>query len=119
MNPDDENENRQRDEKLDQLKAKIAEKDALVNDGDQAGDKPKNDDMAKGLRAGWEFVISVLAGAGLGYWVDTLLDTSPLFLILLLFLGMGAGFLNIYKITNNVGVSIGFSPLHKSKKKDK
>jgi ATP synthase protein I len=45
-----------------------------------------------------EFVAAVMVGTALGWGVDRLFGTSPIFLILFLLLGAAAGFWNVYRI---------------------
>lgn len=46
---------------------------------------------------GIELVVSVLLGAGAGYWVDKKLSTFPWFTVIGLILGAAAGFLSVYR----------------------
>lgn len=48
------------------------------------------------LRLGSETVSATLVGLGIGYGLDYWLDTKPWFLIVFLFLGVAAGFRNLY-----------------------
>ncbi len=50
---------------------------------------------SKGYRLASEFVAGVLVGGLLGYGLDYMLGTLPLFLIVLLLFGFGAGILNM------------------------
>ena len=43
----------------------------------------------------------VLVGAALGYFLDKLFDTQPVLLIVCLFFGGAAGFLNVYRFVKN------------------
>lgn len=72
--------------------------------------------MNQGIRAGTELVVSLVAGGGLGYALDQWLGTGPWLLILFLFLGVCAAFMNIYKITQNLDQSVGFKRLQNQKK---
>ena len=47
-----------------------------------------------GFRVGTELVSGVLVGAALGYFLDKLFTTHPIFLVAGLFFGGAAGFLN-------------------------
>ena len=57
-------------------------------------------DYSKGYRLASEFVAGVLVGGLLGYGLDYLVGTLPLFLILFLLLGFGAGILNMSRAAN-------------------
>ncbi len=49
------------------------------------------------LRLSSEFIAAILVGAGLGWFLDRMAGTSPWGLIILLFLGFGAGVLNVLR----------------------
>lgn len=76
------------------------------------------ENMNMGFRAGAELITPIAVGAFIGWLLDGWLDTTPIFLIIFLLFGIGAGFLGVYRVTNNIGGSVGFAPLHKSEKKD-
>ncbi len=59
--------------------------------------------MSLGLRAGSEFVTAVFLGAGLGWGLDRLIGTRPLFLIAFFFLGVAAGVWNVIRLTSPKG----------------
>ena len=54
-----------------------------------------------GFRVGTELISGVLVGAALGYFLDKLFDTQPVLLIVCLFFGGAAGFLNVYRFVKN------------------
>lgn len=47
---------------------------------------------------GTQLVVSIFIGFGVGYWLDGKFDTRPVFMLLLTFLGVAAGFINVYKV---------------------
>ena len=51
-----------------------------------------------GFRVLVEFVTAVVIGPVIGWQIDAWLKTGPVFLVIFLFLGMAAGFLNVYRI---------------------
>ncbi|MFD2237214.1 AtpZ/AtpI family protein [Aureimonas populi] len=53
--------------------------------------------MAQGLKIASEFISGIAVGALLGYGIDHFLGTSPFALIIFLFLGFGAGILNVVR----------------------
>ncbi|MDR1694729.1 MAG: AtpZ/AtpI family protein [Lactobacillaceae bacterium] len=55
----------------------------------------------RGLIIVIEFVSGVIVGGAIGYTLDMLFGTKPFLLIALLFFGMAAGFLNIYRFVKN------------------
>lgn len=79
--------------------------------------KDSDENVGIGARAGVELVGSVIGGAAIGYGIDYYFETSPIFFLTFVLLGVVTGFYNIYKITMNVGTSVGFKGL-KSTSKD-
>lgn len=77
----------------------------------------EDENISQGARAGIELVGAVLGGALLGYGLDYYFETSPAFFLIFIILGVITGFYNIYKITMNVGTSVGYKGL-KSDEKD-
>ena len=51
----------------------------------------------KALRAATDLAAALVVGVVLGYWIDRWLGTKPFGIILFLFLGFAAGFLNLYR----------------------
>ena len=49
------------------------------------------------IRLAMEMVAALAVSVFLGLWIDGELGTAPLFLMILLVMGMGAGFINAYK----------------------
>ncbi|MCB1562728.1 MAG: AtpZ/AtpI family protein [Alphaproteobacteria bacterium] len=68
------------------------------------------------LQAGMEFTAPIIGGIIIGYFLDGWLDTKPVFIISLFLLGVAAGFVNIYKASQNIGGTVGFSELHQREK---
>ena len=70
----------------------------------QAESAPKQyqgaSDYSKGYRLISEFVAGILVGGLVGFGVDKLIGTLPLFLILFLLIGFGAGILNMSRAAN-------------------
>ena len=57
-------------------------------------------DYSKGYKLASEFVAGTLVGGLLGYGLDYVAGTLPLFLIIFLLLGFGAGILNMSRAAN-------------------
>ena len=70
----------------------------------------------EGMHAGFEFVGSIFVPAFIGYWIDDYFGTTPAFLLTLFFLGVCTAFYNIYRLSQNLGASVGYSELHKQEK---
>ncbi len=57
-------------------------------------------DYSKGYRLISEFVAGILVGAAVGYGLDYVFHTLPLFLIIFLLAGFGAGMVNMSRAAN-------------------
>lgn len=53
--------------------------------------------VAQFMDLGLRFALAILLCAGGGYWLDSKLNTMPLFVIIGLFLGATSGFLTVYR----------------------
>jgi ATP synthase protein I len=54
------------------------------------------------LRIGVELVAALIVGGGLGYVADSYFNSSPLGIIIGVFLGMSAGLLNVYRTASRL-----------------
>jgi ATP synthase protein I len=50
------------------------------------------------MRIGVELVAALAVGGGLGYLADAYFDSSPIGILIGVFLGMSAGLLNVYRM---------------------
>ena len=66
----------------------------LEQPADEDADRPVGADMSAGWRISTEIVVAVVVGAGVGWALDQWLGTTPLFMLVLLFLGGAAGINN-------------------------
>ena len=64
--------------------------------------------LSLGLRIGLELVVAVAVGLGVGWAFDRWLGTRPWGLLLFLFLGIGAGMLNVYRAVSGMGMAMGY-----------
>ncbi|QQG35440.1 MAG: AtpZ/AtpI family protein [Micavibrio aeruginosavorus] len=103
---------------LNDLEAKIAQfKSGKASVVKRESDKLKDaENVNNGIRAGAELVVTIGAGVLIGYGLDSWLGTKPVFLIIFLLAGVFAGFFNIYRITQNIGSSVGYASLQKTEK---
>lgn len=60
--------------------------------------KKKVGDVSDVMRMSIEIVAGIVVGTFIGYWLDKLFDTLPLFLILCFCLGVAGSALNIYRM---------------------
>lgn len=84
----------------------------------QKGDQPSRSALPKGMgaimgRVATELVAGVIVGAFIGWVLDNWLGTSPLFLLVLFFLGAIAGMLNVWRIFTGRGLAAGYFDEHK------
>lgn len=58
------------------------------------------------LGLAWRLTIEMLAGIGvggfIGWWMDKVLGTKPIFMLVMLVLGMGAGLMNSVRTVNEM-----------------
>lgn len=66
--------------------------------------KPGTDgrDMGQAMRMAIEFVVAVIVGGAIGWYLDGWLGTKPWLMIVFFFLGVGAGFTNVYRVANAI-----------------
>ena len=64
--------------------------------------------MASGFRIGVEFVVAIGVATALGWAIDRWLGTRPWGIIVLFFLGVGAGMLNVYRAVAGIRVPVGY-----------
>ena len=94
---------------LDQFDAKLkAARDRIEGngpDGSKGGSKLNayNDSLAGvGYRMSIELVVGICVGLGLGWLVDTQMGTKPLFMLILMFLGLAAAIFNVVRMSKDV-----------------
>jgi len=93
------------------LKALQAQIDALKDKTEPKVDakaEANAENMSVGMRAGTELIGAIGGSALIGYGLDRWLDTAPWCMVVMLVLGVGAGFMNVWKTTQNMGSSVGF-----------
>jgi ATP synthase protein I len=64
--------------------------------------------LSFGLRIGLELVVAVAVGVAIGWAFDRWLGTRPWALLVFLFLGIGAGMLNVYRAVAGMGMGMGY-----------
>jgi ATP synthase protein I len=64
--------------------------------------------MGLGFRIGLELVVAVFFGVAVGWACDRWLGTRPWGLLVFLFLGIGAGMTNVYRVVKGLGMTVGY-----------
>jgi ATP synthase protein I len=64
--------------------------------------------MAFAWRIGLELMVAVGVGTGAGWAIDRWLGTRPWGMIILFFLGVAAGMLNVWRAVTGAGMAVGF-----------
>jgi ATP synthase protein I len=64
--------------------------------------------LGLGFRIGIELVVAVGVATGLGWAIDHWLGTRPWGMIVLFFLGVAAGMLNVYRAVNRISGAAGY-----------
>ena len=112
MNDKDTQRDKQRladiDRRLDKLQAQRDEKD-----------RPGRSALPEGMavimgRVATELVAGVMVGSFMGWALDQWLDTSPLLLLLMFFMGAIAGMLNVWRVVTGRGLAAGYFDEHKN-----
>jgi ATP synthase protein I len=79
------------------LEKRLAEHKAKTVEGAQESTGSDKAGMGQAIKISSEFIAGVVMGAGLGWGIDQLAGTSPFGMIVFLFLGFGAGILNVLR----------------------
>jgi ATP synthase protein I len=93
-------------ERLDKARAQGSEK-PVGGSGDNAGQQQA---LGIGFRIGIEFVVAIIVATGLGWAFDHVLGTRPFGMIVMFFLGVAAGMLNVYRAIIGQSAAVGFRP---------
>jgi ATP synthase protein I len=64
--------------------------------------------MAAGLRIGVELVVAIVVATGLGWVIDRWAGTSPWVTIVMFFLGVAAGMVNVYRAVTGIKTVVGY-----------
>ena len=64
--------------------------------------------LGLGVRIGIELVVAIAVATGLGWAIDRWLGTRPWGMIVLFFLGVAAGMLNVYSAVTGISGPVGY-----------
>ena len=67
--------------------------------------------LGVGLRIGIELVVAIGVATALGWAIDRWLGTRPWGIIVLFFLGVAAGMLNVYRAVSGISAPVGYRRL--------
>jgi ATP synthase protein I len=114
------NDNHKNGERLADINLRLNKLEAQKNQKRQASDLalPKGSAAIMG-RVATELVVGVVVGAFIGWSLDNWLETSPLFLLVMFFLGFVAGTLNVWRVFTGRGLAAGYFNEHKALSKTK
>ena len=68
----------------------------------------KQQGLGLGVRIGIELVVAIGVATGLGWAIDRWLGTRPWGMIVLFFLGVAAGMLNVYRAVAGISAPVGY-----------
>ena len=71
--------------------------------------------LGLGFRIGIELVVAVVVATAIGWAIDHWLGTRPWGMIVLFFMGVAAGMLNVYRAVTGMGGAVGWRPPAESK----
>jgi ATP synthase protein I len=81
-----------------------------ISEGKDDGRSASASGLSMAFRIGVELVSALVVGVGIGYLLDTWLDTKPWFLVGFFFVGAAAGVLNVYRAASSIGLAPGEGP---------
>ena len=80
-----------------------------LNPAPKAGGNPGlQQGLALGFRIGIELVTAVVVSGALGWAIDRWLGTRPWVMLVMFFLGIAAGMLNVYRAVTGTGRAVGY-----------
>lgn len=75
-----------------------------LSEGKDDGGGASASGLSIAFRIGVELVAALVVGVGIGYLLDTWLDSKPWFLVGFFFVGAAAGMLNVYRAASSIGL---------------
>ena len=91
--------------RLDDLGSRIKAKQQKHMKAEEADKSSTSSGVAEAMKLSSEFIAGICVGAGIGYLFDRFLGTSPWGMIVFLFLGFGAGVLNVLRANGMIAES--------------
>ena len=88
---------------------------ARARRGGEPAARPDNAGLQQGVglgfRIGIEFVVAIIVATGLGWAIDSWVGTRPWGMIVMFFLGVGAGMLSVYRAVAGIKTPVGYRRL--------
>jgi len=110
--------NKNKSKNFDSLSERIANFEAIMTD-EKKKQSPAQMPVA-GLalagRVATELVAGIAVGTFLGWLIDRWLETTPVFMLILFFLGAAGGLMNIWRLLTGRGMSAGYFNENKKNK---
>ena len=96
--------------RLDKLGARLTaiHQDEVEKEQTQAATRESAKGYSLGMRIGIELIAATLAGGALGYFIDTKLETKPVFMLAFVVLGFTAGVMDVLRILKGLDRSVGY-----------
>jgi ATP synthase protein I len=91
-------------------KARRAQAGAVAKPANDGGNGGTGAALALGWRIGLELVGAVAVAVFIGWAIDRWLGTRPWGMVVMFFLGVAAGMLNVYRAVAGLGRAVGFQP---------
>ena len=95
-------------ERLDERLRQARDDAGLTEPENQQKNTPPGNALGLAMRIGVELVSALAIGVFIGWGLDTLLGTGPWLLVVFIFLGGGAGILNVYRMASGFGYAAGY-----------
>ncbi len=96
-----------------ELEKRLSELDKKISNARGPEENPETLDKGKSysyaFRIASELIAAPIVGAFIGWWIDRLLGTTPLLLLILLVLGMVAGIINVMRTAKEMQKKYGSS----------
>lgn len=106
------------DHELEQLRARIeSAKPELLKTPQSKPDTDGDESLKKTMRVATDMIGTPIVCGAVGMGVDEWFQTRPLFFLILAFLGVCAGFWNLYRAQIGADSAVGFKRLHSAEKK--
>jgi F0F1-type ATP synthase assembly protein I len=107
------------DPKLTELQEKIAALKPAITKADSAESQKSDDSLKKTMRVATDIIGTPIVCGAIGMGIDEWFSTAPFGFLIMAFLGVCAGFWNLYRAQMGVGSEVGFKRLRSAEKKGK